>query len=115
MLNNRLTKPEARKKRVRAKMEGSAQKPRLSVYRSNKHIYVQAIDDQGHQTIASASDVKATDKVTKTDRAKVVAAEVAKQLKAKKVEALIFDRGHYKYHGRVKAIAEALREEGLHV
>lgn len=115
MANKILLKKLARRKRIRAKMHGSAVKPRLSVNRSNKFIYIQAIDDDNQQTVAAASDIRMTKTGAKMDHAKAVAEEIAKQLKSKKITNLIFDRGHYKYHGRVKAVAEALREQGLHV
>src|SRR5688500_13663183 len=115
MANKILLKKLARRKRIRAKMHGSAVKPRLSVNRSNKFIYVQAIDDENAVTVASASDIRLAKSGAKMENAKTVAEEIAKQLKAKKITNLIFDRGHYKYHGRVKAVAEALREQGLHV
>lgn len=116
MANKKIIKQQARKMRVRGKMNGSAQKPRLSVHRTNKYIYIQAIDDEGQKTVASASDIRMkTVKGTKIEHAKAVAEDIAKKLKAKKVTDLIFDRGYLKYHGRVKAIAEALREQGLHV
>lgn len=114
MLRHNLTKHESRKRRVRAKMTGTAAKPRLTVYRSNKHLYLQAIDDEGQRTIASASD-SAKKTGTKSESAAAVAKAIAQVLKTKKVASLIFDRGHYRYHGRVKAVAEALREQGLHV
>lgn len=116
MANKVLAKKQARKLRVRGKMSGTAQKPRLSVHRTNKYIYIQAIDDAGQKTVASASDIRMADaKGTKIEHAKAAAADIAKKLKAKKVTDLIFDRGYLKYHGRVKAIAETLRAEGLHV
>ena len=97
-------------------MHGTADKPRLSVHRTNKFIYIQAIDDEGQKTVASASDIRIKDKTgNKSDRAKAVAQEIAQKLKSKQISALIFDRGHFRYHGRVKAVAEALREKGLHV
>lgn len=114
MIEHTLTKKQARARRVRAKMMGSAAKPRLSVYRSNKHLYVQAIDDEAQKTVASANDATSK-KGTKIESAQTVAKAIAKTLKTKKITHLIFDRGHYKYHGRVKAVAETLREEGLHV
>ena len=115
-MNNTLREKKlARVKRVRANMVGSAQKPRLTVYRSNKYMYVQAIDDQAQKTVAAANTCQAKKAQTKTEQATVAAQAVASQLKSKKITALIFDRGSYKYHGRVKAVAEALRAEGLHV
>lgn len=106
----------ARKARVRGKMLSSAIKPRVSVYRSNAHISVQAIDDQAGTTLASASDWgKKRPEGTKTERAQKVASELATLLKKKNISTVIFDRGYYKYHGRVKAVAETLREQGLKV
>lgn len=115
MANKKIAQQQARKLRVRGKMSGTAEKPRLSVHRSNKYIYVQAIDDQAQKTIASASNIRAKLSGTKLDQATAVAEDIAKKLKTKKVTDLVFDRGYFKYHGRVKAVAEALRKQGLHV
>ena len=103
---------------VRCKVRGCALKPRLSVFRSGKYISCQAIDDEAGQTIASASqlekDLRAKcGPLNKTESAKVVGGLVAERLKAKNVERVVFDRGWYKYHGRVKALADAAREGGL--
>lgn len=103
-----------RKQRVRGKMQGTATKPRVSVYRSNKHLTAQAIDDVAGKTIAAAHDLGATSG-TKTERATQVGAALAADLKKKKVAAAVFDRGAYRYHGRVRAVAEALREKGINV
>lgn len=108
-------KQENRKRRklsIRRKIEGSGSKPRLSVYRSNKHIYAQVIDDEKKVTIASASDLKAK-KGSKTERARQVGIDVAKAAMQKKVKEIVFDRSGYKYHGRVKSLAEGARETGL--
>jgi large subunit ribosomal protein L18 len=99
-------------------MEGTASKPRLSVYRSNKYISLQAIDDVAGKTLASAHDMtlrRGGKKQTKTETAILTATEIAKQLKKAKISTLIFDRGSYRYHGRVKAVAEHLREQGMKV
>ncbi len=111
------TTTQKRALRVRAKLFGTAQRPRVSVYRSNRFIYAQAIDDAAEKVVAQSSDVRAPHKkgVTKSSAAGSVAAELATQLKKKKVTAVIFDRGQYKYHGRVKAVAEGLREQGITV
>lgn len=111
------TTKEKRQKRVRGKMFGTAQKPRLSVYRSNQHIYLQAIDDEQGQTIAAANDLGTDNEKegTKIERAELAAQEIAKLLKKKKIKQVVFDRGHYRYHGRVKAVAEALRAAGLNL
>ncbi len=107
-----------RKRRVRGKVQGTTQRPRVTIYRSNKNIYVQVIDDSKAVTVASANDLSTKKssksfKGTKIEKAVLVAKEVAQQLKTKKVTSLAFDRGHYKYHGRVKAVAQTLREAGL--
>lgn len=114
-----LTKAEKRKARVRSKIFGTAAKPRLTVFRSNKHLYLQAINDDSGKTVASANDVRLRKdsklKKTKTEIAAMIAAEMAKALKQAKVQAVVFDRGAYRYHGRVKAVAETLRSEGIKV
>ncbi|ATU05608.1 50S ribosomal protein L18 [Candidatus Gracilibacteria bacterium HOT-871] len=102
-----------RKNRIRAKISGTSEKPRLSVFRSNSFISVQLIDDTKGITLASASDLKMERKGTKTDMAKLVGAEMAKKIKDLKIEGIVFDRGGFIYHGRVKALAEALREGGI--
>lgn len=96
-------------------MHGTAERPRLTVFRSNQHVYVQAIDDEAQRTLAAANDAAGTVTGTKTERARQVAQALNKQLQKAKITKLIFDRGSYKYHGRVKAVAEALREAGIEV
>lgn len=110
-----LTKVENRVRRahrVRARIEGTAEKPRLSVFRSNTHISVQAIDDINGVTLASAHDI-AIKKGTKSERASEVGTTVAQAMIAKGITTCIFDRGGYLYHGRVQALAEAARAAGL--
>jgi large subunit ribosomal protein L18 len=105
-----------RKRRIRKKISGSSERPRLSVFRSAKHIYVQAVDDTKGSTIATASTLSEGLKNlegTKTDDAKAVGAAIAKALLAKGIEQAVFDRNGYLYHGRVKALAEGAREAGL--
>lgn len=104
---------QARKKRVRAKMEGTATKPRISVTRSNRYIFMQAIDDVAGKTLFGVRDTDG--KATKTERAVETAKAFSAELKKAKITQAIFDRGPYKYHGRVKAVAEALRAEGINV
>jgi large subunit ribosomal protein L18 len=104
--------------RIRRKVTGTAAKPRLAVFRSDKHIYAQVIDDGSGKTIAHAStldaDLKATVKRGGTvDAAKVVGSAIALRLKSKGIEDVVFDRGGYLYHGRIKALADAAREAGL--
>jgi large subunit ribosomal protein L18 len=102
--------------RIRAKVQGTAQKPRLSVFRSNKDIYVQLINDDAAVTIAAASsrdkDI-AAQKGTKTEKSKLVGQAIARKAKDLGIEAVVFDRGGNLYHGRVKAIADGAREGGL--
>lgn len=100
--------------RVRAKVRGTTERPRLTVFRSNRLTYLQVIDDQLGKTVASTRSA-ATDKVTKIDETKVAAEDLAKKLKTANITKLVFDRGGYKYHGRVKAVAEVMREHGLEV
>ena len=106
---------EKRTMSVRSKITGTAERPRLNVFRSNQHIYAQAIDDKKGETLAAASDLGKSYKGTKTEKAEKVAKDLAKQLKKKKIKKLVFDRGPYQYHGRVKAVAEVLREEGIKI
>jgi large subunit ribosomal protein L18 len=109
---------EKREKRTRAKLTGTQEKPRLSVFRSTKHIFVQAINDTQASTLATASTLckelekKIKDK-NKVDIAKEVGKLIAERLKALGIEKVVFDRGRFLYHGRVKALAEAARESGL--
>ena len=99
--------------RVRRRVYGAPERPRMAVFRSSNHIYAQVIDDDRGHTLAAATslDVKSND--TKTDVAKVVGGAVARAALAAGVTKVVFDRGGYKYHGRVKAFAEAAREAGL--
>ena len=104
--------------RVRKKVHGTNERPRLSVYRSLSHIYAQVIDDDAGHTIASASDVEAAAKrakngKAKTDVAKAVGELVAQRAKERGITKVVFDRGGYRFHGRVKALASAAREAGL--
>jgi large subunit ribosomal protein L18 len=102
--------------RIRAKIAGTAQKPRLSVFRSNADIYVQLIDDDNSATMASASsrdkDI-AAQKGTKTEKSKLVGQAIARKAKDLGIETVVFDRGGNLYHGRVKQVAEGAREGGL--
>ena len=104
-----------RKARIRGRVNGSSERPRLTVFRSARHIYAQVIDDTQGSTLAAASDViKGTsDSGNKVDRAKAVGAAIAKACADKGIEAVVFDRNGYKYHGRVRALADAAREAGL--
>lgn len=113
-----LTGRQRRKYRIRNKISGTGERPRLSVFKSSRHIYAQVVDDTAGQTIAAAStlsrDLKGTlDGDKKTDAAKKVGALIAKICLEKKVDKVVFDRNGYLYHGRVKALADAAREAGL--
>jgi large subunit ribosomal protein L18 len=98
-------------------LRGTQQRPRLNVYRSLQHIYVQVIDDSSGATLASAStnepDVRGTLSGSKTDRARVVGTTIAQRARDKGISTVVFDRGGYLYHGRIKALADAAREGGL--
>ena len=107
-----------RHKRVRAKVFGTAQVPRLCVFRSNRHIYAQLIDDEKRKTLVSANDLELKKpsrdaKKGKINQAIEVGKLIAKKAIEKKIKKVIFDRGGYKYHGRVRALAEGAREGGL--
>ena len=112
---NRKMERARRHARVRRKISGTAERPRLCVYRSNTNLYVQIIDDVAGNTLVSAStlDKEIKTKHANKEAAKEVGALIAKRAKAKKVETVVFDRGGYIYHGVVKELAEAAREGGL--
>lgn len=104
------------KRRVRSKVSGTSERPRLSVFRSNKYIYAQLIDDLNGVTLASAnSNVKSlsSEKLTKIEQAKQVGIMLAEKAKEAEIETAIFDRNGYVYHGRIKALADGAREGGL--
>jgi large subunit ribosomal protein L18 len=109
---------QRRKYRVRSKIAGTPERPRLSVFRSSKHIYAQLIDDQGGKTLACASScgkelAKDVPYGGNVKAAKVVGQRLAEAAKAKGIKKAAFDRGQYRYHGRIKALADAAREGGL--
>lgn len=101
--------------RIRRKISGTAERPRLSIYRSNKYIYGQVIDDVSGVTIAHASSKEegVAKNVNKSEQAKQVGKLLAERLQAKNISKIVFDRGGYLYHGRVKALADGVREGGL--
>lgn len=114
----KFTGRERRKLRIRRKISGTTERPRLSVFRSAKHIYVQVFDDVAGQTLACAStrskDVRGeVVDVVKIEAAKKVGAAIAKVLLAKGIDKVVFDRNGYIYHGRIQALADAAREAGL--
>lgn len=106
-----------RKRRIRKKVSGDASRPRLSVFRSARHIYAQVIDDTSGSTVAAASSIAVAkggeEKASKLDRAKQVGEAIAKACAEKGIEAVVFDRNGFMYHGRVRALADAAREAGL--
>ena len=104
-----------RKKRVRAKISGTKSRPRLSVFRSLKHIYVQLIDDEVGKTIVSASDKEVKTGKTKTEKAEALGKIIAEKALAKGVKQAVFDKGEAKYHGRIKAVADGARNAGLKI
>lgn len=111
-------KRKRRQKRIRAKIFGTKDRPRLSVFRSLKHIYAQIINDEEGKTLVAASDheIKAKvkkQKMKKTDYAYEVGKLIAQKALKKNIKKVVFDRGCFKYHGRVKALAKGAREEGL--
>lgn len=113
---NKKTKQSTRERRharVRAKISGTMEKPRMSVFRSLSHIYVQLIDDINGIVIVSADDREIKGKQNKTEKAFEVGKLIAKKAQEKKIEKISFDRGGYKYHGRVKSLADGAREGGL--
>ncbi|MDR2538195.1 MAG: 50S ribosomal protein L18 [Bifidobacteriaceae bacterium] len=97
--------------RLRKKISGTAERPRLVVSRSNAHVFAQIVDDQKGDTLVSASSYKASG--TKIDQAKNVGESLAKAAKTKKIQRVVFDRGGNKYHGRIKALADGARSAGL--
>ena len=115
-MNSKVSARQKIRYRIRKKISGSAQKPRLSVYRSNRDIYVQLIDDANGVTLASASSKQAdiaAQKVNKVEKSKLVGSAIAKKSEELGIKDVVFDRSGYIYHGRIKAIAEGAREGGL--
>ena len=114
-----LSQRKRRHVRVRAKVNGTPQRPRLNVFRSSAHIYAQVIDDTRGHTVVSASDLEQDilDRVgengTKTSRAAAVGQVIGERAKAAGIDAVVFDRGGFLYHGRIKAVAEGARGAGL--
>ena len=117
--DSKVVRYERRKRRVRKHMTGTTERPRLSVFRSGEHIYAQIIDDVTAKTLASASTVdkevrtQINEKMTKTEQSKVVGAVLAQRAKSANVSSVAFDRNGFLYHGRVRVLAEAARENGL--
>lgn len=112
MLSKKTQARKNRHRRVKAKLFGTASRPRLVVSRSLNDIYAQLIDDESHKTIMSLSTLKVKSG-TKTEKAKTMGIELAKKAMEAKIAEIVFDRAGFKYHGRVKALAEGAREGGL--
>ncbi len=110
--NLKTEKRNRRRIKIRAKISGTAEKPRLSVFRSNKYVYVQLIDDENSKTLAAASSLKLKGKNMIT-KAKETGVEIAKKAKDLKIEKIVFDRGGFIFTGKIKAVADGAREGGL--
>jgi large subunit ribosomal protein L18 len=110
---HKVTQKKRRQKRIRAKIKGTSEKPRFSVYKSNKSMFLQLIDDMRGVTLVSVSPKEIKGKGNKTDIGQEMGAKLAEKAKEQKITEVVFDRGGYPFHGRVKAVAEAAREQGL--
>ena len=116
MMKSKKDKRQKVRFKIRKRIVGSAEQPRLAIFRSNKEIYAQLIDDSSSTTLAAASsreNASTDDKLTKVDQAKSVGKMIAERAKKAGVDAVVFDRGGFLYHGRVKALADSAREAGL--
>jgi large subunit ribosomal protein L18 len=117
MAKNREESRERRRRRVRAKVAGTSSRPRLNVFRSLQHIYVQLIDDGAGHTLAAASsldkEIKSQPSLKKSDEAVAVGKMLAQRAQDKQIKQVVFDRAGYRYHGRIKGIADGAREGGL--
>lgn len=116
MTTSRQLGRERRHRRVRKKVRGTPERPRLSVFRSNKHIYAQVVDDVNGRTVAAASTVEADVRTSPTgtvDAAKAVGKLIGERARAQGVATVVFDRGGFRYHGRVAGVADGAREAGL--
>ncbi|HQV52729.1 MAG: 50S ribosomal protein L18 [Flavobacteriales bacterium] len=115
MAFDRIARRKTIKQRVRKNVHGTAERPRLSVYRSNTGMYAQIVDDESGNTMVSASSLKdkKANGIAKVEQAKIVGKAIAAKAKAAGIDQVVFDRNGYLYHGRVKALADAAREAGL--
>jgi large subunit ribosomal protein L18 len=113
MVPGRATARVRRQGRVRRKIQGTDEKPRLSVYRSNRYLYVQVISDQSGRTLAAASTRESGGAGVTADKARQVGTAIAEKCKSQGISAVIFDRNGFRYHGRIQALADAAREGGL--
>lgn len=110
--NIKTLKRARRHKRIRARVSGTAERPRLAVFKSNKFMYAQMIDDVAGKTLCSASDIKGG-KGTKAERSAIIGTQIAEQAKALNITTVVFDRGGFRFTGRVKALADSARAAGL--
>lgn len=111
--SHKVTKRLKSRARIRKKVDGATERPRLSVYRSGKHVYAQIIDDATGTTLAAYSTLEGELKNKNKDTAKQVGVEIAKRALGKNIKSVVFDRSGYVFHGRVKAVADGAREGGL--
>jgi len=114
-LEDKARKQIKRKASIRKKISGTAEKPRLTVYKSNKYTYVQAIDDVAGKTLAAASNLEKDQRGIKNKASELgkLGALIGERLKAKSIQAVVFDRNGYRYHGKVKAVADGARKAGI--
>jgi large subunit ribosomal protein L18 len=113
MKSTKIQKRIRRHQKVRAKIAGTEARPRLVVFRAHQHIYAQIVDDTSGKTLAAASDMQLKSKASKAEKAAAVGELIAKKAAEKNISAVVFDRGGFKYHGRVKALADPARQAGL--
>lgn len=109
----KITQRQKRRYRIRKIVKGTPSRPRLAVFRSNKYMYVQVIDDVNNATLLSANDKGHKKGVSRIESAKKLGEEIATKCSEKKIKTVVFDRGGYNYHGRVKQVAEGARSKGL--
>jgi len=108
-----ITSRKIRHKRIRARVKGTEKRPRLCVFRSNQHISAQLIDDDSNKVLAQASDLKLEKELNNIEKAERVGEMIVRAAEEIKISEIVFDRAGYKYHGRVKALAESVRKQGL--
>ncbi|MBI1863780.1 50S ribosomal protein L18 [Candidatus Woesebacteria bacterium] len=101
------------RKKIRSKISGTATRPRLNIFKSNKYVYAQIIDDEKGHTLIGISQKSIKDKGNKTQKAVILGEQLAEKALEKKIKKVVFDRGIYRYHGRIKALADAARKKGL--
>ena len=111
--SNKATKRLKNRARIRKKVDGSAERPRLAVFRSGRHVYAQIVDDSSGKTLVAYSTLEGNLNSKNAETAKKVGQEIAKRALAKSIKSVVFDRSGYVFHGRVKAVADGAREAGL--